>query len=176
MKKEYAKKFLKDFSPILDTHPNLINFLPLLDVHNNESDRGKILIVCSFLEKQLLEIIEGYLICDKKEKDRLLEGYNAPIATFSSRITLAYLLGVISKAEKEELEILKKIRNYFAHDFQATFGDDKVKHYIEKLIFNVPDSVGVQAVSTSSVAIILKLINRPHYVGKHRLKHREWEY
>jgi len=42
-------------------------------------------------------------------------GANAPIGTFSSKILLAYRLGLIDNQVKSSLESIRKIRNEFAH-------------------------------------------------------------
>src|SRR5690348_11135279 len=80
---------------ILKTHPHLRDFLPLLDQLNKESERGAVVLSCSFIEDQLRNIIQSFLI-DGDEAQKLVEGFNAPLGTFSARATAAYAMGLIS--------------------------------------------------------------------------------
>lgn len=88
------------YDQLIDANPHLKEFIPLLDTHNNESHRGKVLVACSFIDKQLGDMIKAFLIEDSEIKD-LLEGQNAPLGSFSSRIKMAHSLGLISNNEKK---------------------------------------------------------------------------
>lgn len=172
------KTALKDESS--DKNPHLKDFFPLLNQLNKESHRGAAVLSCSFIEDQLANIIRSFLI-DTKEAEKLLEGFNAPLGTLSSRATMAYTLGLITKDEYEEINILKKIRNLFAHNFKASFEDDKIIDLCKKLTFSAKDYENVKVDSfgqynTASVSLILSLTNRPHYVSKKRLIISNWPY
>ena len=52
---------MHDRTNLLDTHPNLKEFVPFLDDLNKESERGAVLISVSYLEGQLKSIIAAYL-------------------------------------------------------------------------------------------------------------------
>ncbi|EGQ7692024.1 hypothetical protein E2J99_18070 [Vibrio cholerae] len=81
---------------------------------SKESDRGCALYATSYIDSALSELLCCALAPDKKIEKELLEG-TAPLSTFSARINMAYYLGKISKAEKTDLNVIKKIRNQFAH-------------------------------------------------------------
>ena len=75
-------------------NPHLKDFIPFLDIQNSESPRGKVLVACSFLEEQLKDIIEAYLIVGSDIK-LLLEGFNAPLGTVSyTHLTLPTIYSV----------------------------------------------------------------------------------
>ena len=97
---------------VLRQYPHLKDFFPFLDTHDSESPRGSVLVACSFLDEQLRTVIDAYLIEDS-ERASMLEGFNAPLGTFSARIKAAHCLGLISDHERDDCETLRKIRNEF---------------------------------------------------------------
>lgn len=50
-----------------------------------------------------------------EESAKDLTGKMMPIGTFSSRITLAYAIGLITSEEAKDLHRMREIRNRFAH-------------------------------------------------------------
>jgi hypothetical protein len=59
-------------------------------------ERGLVLALAAFAEQALGDLIEAFLIPGDPTK-QLLEGFNAPLGTFSARIRMAYSLGLITK-------------------------------------------------------------------------------
>jgi mannitol operon repressor len=163
---------------LLKAHPHLKEFLPFLDIHNAESPRGAVLVACAFLDEQLRTIIDAYLV-ESSEKGLLLEGFNAPLGTFSARIKAAHCLGLISDVERDDCDALRRIRNEFAHDHEATFKAPKIADLCKRLHHAAKPygDVTVDAhgqFSTGAVGLILILINRAHYVRRVRLQKRKW--
>ena len=163
----------------LKEYPNLKDFLPFLDSHNQESPRGSVLIACSFLDEQLKDIIHSFLL-KGSDADKILTGFNAPLGTFSARIKMAFSLSLITEKEKIDCEILRKIRNEFAHNHKTTFNDQRIIDLCKGLHHSAKDygDVTVDAkgqFSSGAIGLILNLINRPHYVEKEKLKSRSWE-
>lgn len=79
-----------------------------------ESDRGCALLAISFLEEELKMLLKKCLV-DTPEVDEKIFSFNGPLGTFSSKIEIAFSLGKISKTIKDELNLLRKIRNHFGH-------------------------------------------------------------
>ena len=79
-----------------------------------ESDRGSVLMAAAFIEDKLGCLLESYFIENEKICKQLLKG-NGALATFSSKINLTFLLGLIPENIFNDLHILRKIRNDFAH-------------------------------------------------------------
>mgnify|MGYP000253238674 CR=1 FL=1 len=95
-------------------------------VLNEESDRGCVLAAAAFLDDRLSELLKAGFVNDRAVVERVFGG-NGVLATFSSKIDLALLLGHISKAAHKDLQIIRRIRNEFAHScLEATFGSDSV--------------------------------------------------
>lgn len=66
--------------------------------------------------------------------DDLLEGFNAPLGTFAARIKLCYALGLLTDAQFKDLELVRKIRNEFAHTWdECTFAAEKIKAWVDAL-------------------------------------------
>jgi DNA-binding MltR family transcriptional regulator len=169
-----------DRQKILSTHPHLADFLPHLDNLNKESERGAVVLSCSFVEDQLRNIILAFLVSGE-EATELVEGYNAPLGSFAARASAACALGLISKTEHEEITTLRKIRNVFAHDFRITFADKKIIALCKKLKFSAKDYEDVvvgsfSQFSTAAVALTLSLTNRENRVSKKRLSPGDWQY
>lgn len=90
------------------SEPEIEELGRFLSEFNKESDRGAVLIAGTMLDDRLKEILKSFL-ADSKSSVDLLEGFNAPLGTFSSRIAACFSLGLIQKNEFEELNIIRKI-------------------------------------------------------------------
>lgn len=159
------------------THPHLKEFLGFLDKLKAESERGAVLVSTGFLEEQLRQVLAAFLIEDKAAAS-LLEGSNAPLGTFSARITACFAMGLISQAEHHDLHQLRRIRNDFAHSIHVSFETPSIADRCKTLLLKVPDHNGkvppVQQFKTAAIALIMNLGNRPYYVSQERLAGRAW--
>ena len=113
------------YEALLKSHPNLKEFLPFLQIHNAESPRGAVLVSASFIESQLHNVLAAFLI-ENKASDQILDGFNAPAGTFSAKIAFNAALGLISEKERRECDLIRRIRNKFAHSVHASFDDDAI--------------------------------------------------
>jgi DNA-binding MltR family transcriptional regulator len=52
---------------------------------------------------------------------------NQPLGDFSNKIKMCYCLGLIDKIIRDDLNLIRKIRNEFTHDLYASFESDKIK-------------------------------------------------
>ena len=161
------------YKPLLETHPHLKDFVPFLDDLNKESARGTVLISASYIENQLGEIISAFLLDDKSSK-KLLEGFAAPLGTFSARTNAAKALGLISAEEYLEIETIRKIRNEFAHNHRITFSDPRIVAMCRNLKYSVKESDAHGQFTTAALPLILLLTNRLYYVSEKRLKEVSW--
>ena len=79
-----------------------------------------VMTVVSVLDYELVRSITKKMPnLDKEINKRLFRGYG-PLSTFSSRIDIAYALGLISAEIHQELTKIRNIRNLFAHFSGAT--------------------------------------------------------
>lgn len=99
-------------------NPDLDELNSLLEVVDSHDDRGLVLSLAAFAEDTLGRLLIAYLREEKQAKE-LVAGFNAPLGTFSSRIKVAFSLGLLDREQYDNLEILRRIRNSFAHNWQG---------------------------------------------------------
>src|SRR5690554_3598617 len=122
-------------------------------------DRGLILSLAAFSEEALGELLKAFMMPSDATK-QLVEGFNAPLGTFSSRIKAAYALGLITKDQFLDLERLRKIRNEFAHTWKSvSLSKQKVAALIDDMSFSrlderFPDTLSDKVRSSMSCLLI----------------------
>ena len=98
-----------------------------------ESDAGCALLGAALLDDCLEALLRASFVNDVQVMKRLLE-VNHPLGTFASRIDVGYCLGLITQDECDELHVVRKIRNYFAHQRRKmTFSKATVKDLCRNL-------------------------------------------
>lgn len=66
-------------------------------------------------------------------KTRLFDGYG-PLSSFSAKIDLSYAFQIIDKKTRDELTIIRKIRNKFAHSVALiNFGSPEILAHLQAL-------------------------------------------
>jgi len=102
-------------------------------------ERGLVLSLAAFAEDALGQLLKAFLL-PNEATDQLLEGFNAPLGTFSSRIKAAYALGLIEKDQLDDLERLRKMRNEFAHSWRPIdFENPRISAHIKALNYSSID-------------------------------------
>ncbi|MBB2818392.1 UNVERIFIED_ORG: DNA-binding MltR family transcriptional regulator [Rhizobium esperanzae] len=133
-------------------------------------ERGLILALAAFAEEALGDLINAFLIPGDPAK-QLLEGFNAPLGTFSARIKMAYSLGLVTKGQYADLDRLRRIRNDFAHTWEPiSFSDQKIADHIRALRFRslsdeFPTSL-TDKVRTSLGTLLIELRSITHQITK----------
>jgi DNA-binding MltR family transcriptional regulator len=99
----------------------------LLDVMKEQMTAGaggKVLVLGSFLDTKLLELIVTNMpAIDKDTRKDLLAGTGG-LSTFSSRIHLIKAFGWVEPQVARELHKMRKVRNHFAHSSTVISFDD----------------------------------------------------
>jgi hypothetical protein len=108
----------------------------LIEFHNlftyeSKDDRTIAILGGTFLEMILEHILYAFFPDDDKNVEMMQ--YNQPLGNFSNKIKMCYCLGLIDKVIKEDLNLIRKIRNEFAHDLYASFESDKIKSWCFQL-------------------------------------------
>ena len=87
------------------------------ELGKSTSDRSCVIVAAAYIDDLLGYIFKLFLSSPSSEKEdkELFSGYG-PLSNFSSKIVLSYRLGLISNYEYKTLQIIRKIRNLFAHD------------------------------------------------------------
>jgi hypothetical protein len=110
----FIEQYVKFRDEVWEKDPHYRGFLAALEELNQETDRGVALVATSFLDKQLKDALAAFLIENASARD-LLSGFNAPFGTFGTRIAGCHALGLITDNEARQSDILRKVRNQFAH-------------------------------------------------------------
>jgi DNA-binding MltR family transcriptional regulator len=105
----------------------LADYKGYFDELTRESDRAVAIVGTAFLDEKLRELLFAFLIEEEKSVIDLVgddEKPQQPLSSFSSRILACYCLGLISKEQKDDFTILRKVRNKFAHGLHGLSFDD----------------------------------------------------
>lgn len=165
----------------MDTSPQLETFSKFLKEFQDESDRGAAIIAGSMLDDKLKTVLSDFFIETRQTKE-LLEGASSPLSTFNTRLNLAYCLGLISDIEYEDCNIIRRIRNDFAHKFELdfSFNDQKVKDLCWNLKADTPGDKSSfrdkprQLFVNAVVSLCVNWLYREEHVKKRRLKRPDW--
>jgi hypothetical protein len=98
-----------------------------------QDDRALVLSLAAFAEDTLGRLFLVYMREEKQARE-LVEGFNAPLGTFSARIKAAFTFGLLTREQFEDLEIARRVRNAFAHNWEGiSIESPDVKALIGKL-------------------------------------------
>jgi hypothetical protein len=100
----------------------------------NQTHAGYALVGASAIDNSLEEALLTRMVpLSSTLAERLFEGYG-PLASFSSRIDIAFALGIISAETRSHLLTIKQIRNEFAHTYVSlTFGSPSIRKWCATL-------------------------------------------
>jgi hypothetical protein len=111
---------------------------------DHESDRACALMVAAYLEDELQRLLKAYFVDDPKAVGKLFDPMG-PLGTFSATITMAYALGLIGPNVRHDLDLIRRIRNDFAHlseslTFETPSIRDRCKdlHFAKRIFGSVP--------------------------------------
>ncbi len=155
-------------------------FAEFLREFNNETPRGAALTAAALLDDLLQQAIAAFLV-PNESAEKVIKGFNAPLGTLSARIAACHALGILSDAEFAECDLVRKIRNEFAHKVKMSFADDRVRSLCANMMMRAkppPDEMNEPRTqfTTAAVALLIRLTNRAHYVRQKALKHHDWRY
>jgi DNA-binding MltR family transcriptional regulator len=118
---------IEEFKKRLEEFTNLRSEL------TKESDRGMSLYATAYIDKKLELLLKKKLIGSNNHLKEIFS-FNGPVGTFSSKIKLAYSIGLIDKVIMSDINILRQIRNEFAHsEKNISFETDSIKKLCNKL-------------------------------------------
>ena len=144
-----------------------------------ETPRGAVIISGVVLDQMLGKTLEHYLTDHKDVKKLLYGGVSAPLGSFSARILMAFGLRLIDQKEYARLEIIRKIRNHFAHNLHASFEDAKVKDLCQLLDVSsfLPHAVNTPEKRFNAIASYLAhiLAGRPWMSVGRRMGEEGWQ-
>jgi DNA-binding MltR family transcriptional regulator len=88
------------------------------DLAGGNGDRMIAIVGATLVDDRLGLAIRSRMRRDKTVAKRLF-GVSRPLGTFSTKIDLGYMLGIYSKQGFRELNIVREVRNEFAHQIRS---------------------------------------------------------
>lgn len=159
---------------------DLNNFSAFLAEFQGETDRGAALVGAATIDYRLAEALRAFMVTNKAATE-LLDGGTAPLGTFAARIKAAFAFGLIDRYEQSECDLIRKVRNEFAHGTHGVgFADTKISEFCHRLQSDLPGGragfkdkprhIFINAV----VLITMRLTYRAEWVAKERRVTRLW--
>ena len=164
---------------MISKEPEIEELSEFLIEFNKESDRGAALNAASVLDDWLEKILHEFLAYNKSAQN-LLNGFNAPLGTFSAKIAATHALGLIQDNEFEEITIIRKIRNEFGHSWKGlSFNSEGIINLVNNLPWLGPSEYektsGPRVRFNAAVAILLTdLMWRPRLVRNEKREVKLW--
>lgn len=159
---------------------DLQEFTRFLGEFQGESDRGAALVGAALIDHRLSDTLRAFMVSPKAAAD-LLDGGTAALGTFSSRIKATFALGLIDSHERNECDLIRKVRNEFAHQPHGiTFDDPKISRLCDRLKSDYPGSRAPHVGKTRSVFVnavvltVLRLTYRAERVAAEPRIARTW--
>jgi hypothetical protein len=109
--------YLKDLRKITRAEPQSMHLEALeRELYASGSDRATALMFASFVEIHLERLLLSSMRSNLNSEDRRKVFQNeGPMASFSSKIVTAYALGLIGQKTRRDLDLIRLLRNEFAH-------------------------------------------------------------
>ncbi|NEX92650.1 MltR family transcriptional regulator, partial [Caulobacter sp. 17J65-9] len=112
--------------------PHQDEYARALAVLEQESPRGRLLVACSLLDEVLRRLLLAYFIQGDTARE-LVEEHGAPLSSYAARARAAYVLGLLSKAELQDVLALGDLRNIFAHQVEVDYEHPEVRAFAPRL-------------------------------------------
>jgi DNA-binding MltR family transcriptional regulator len=126
----------------------------------NSTARNKVLISGAAIDLILERILEKHLLQESVSKKLISSSLNR----FATRINICFALGLISDDEKHDLNILKEIRNSFAHNlFDCDFLNPDIVREISNFKLGKkakvsPETAGIDSFFNISILVLENLL------------------
>jgi hypothetical protein len=151
-------------------------YFAFLQELRRESDRGLALIGGAFLDEKLAATLAAFFATDSPA---LLHGKNAPLGSFSARIETCFALGLIEEVERNECDLIRRIRNEFAHKLVGTsFNQQRIIDLCKNLKSPLPDKPVRHPprfqFENAVISMSSRLFYRPEYVAIEKREAKQW--
>jgi DNA-binding MltR family transcriptional regulator len=104
----------------------------LLAELQRETDRGAALLGVAFIDDVLDAVLRAHFVDDQKAVYKLL-GPGRPVESFGTKTHLAYCLGLLGPDTYSDMNLIREIRNEFAHRLPVSFEAEAVRGRILQL-------------------------------------------
>jgi len=107
----------------------------LIKEFERETDRAAVVLTASLFDNAIGNLLKKFLLPCSGDQDELFDVPNSPLGSFHSKIQTALRLGLISQRFARDLNLIRKIRNEFAHNVShVNLDEGRVKDYLTTLL------------------------------------------
>lgn len=117
--------------------PGVDTYSPFIEEFNREQERGSergVVLVCSSMAEELLRRVLIEFMADGADERSLFEGPAAPLQGLSARTKLAFAMGLVSSRQVVWLDLLRSIRNKFAHQLRASLSAPDISDALQQRV------------------------------------------
>lgn len=120
---------------------DLVSFQNAFD-YNHDNDREIVIVGCAYIENLIKSTLAESLKQDTKEINLMLDEGSGAMPGLVQRSRMLYLMGVFPKVIFEDIKLVARIRNHFAHNVAAAFMDEFVIKSVHKLKWHIEAGLG----------------------------------
>jgi DNA-binding MltR family transcriptional regulator len=108
--------YRKAFQDFLDSSPDFWSIPAMEEEFYLGTDRPAVILQASNADDIVRRVLRAKMRrnLSKDAADRIFEG-NGPLANFSNRVAIAHALGLIGNVFRHDLDLIRELRNGFAH-------------------------------------------------------------
>jgi len=117
-----------------------------------ETDRGCILVGAALLDSLVDQLLRAAMLKKSSNVEALLKPGGA-LGDFMARVTAAYAFGLLTKAERADLELIAQLRNIRAHQVEAILFDAVADQKVRSLK-HVPASLSTRPMRSRYIAAV----------------------
>lgn len=101
---------------------------------SNESDRSAVIIGAARLDIALERLLKRVMHNHPGGNDNLFD-QDRPLSTFSAKIAIAYRLGLVDASVEHAMQMVRKVRNDFAHSIEnAKLSDGPIRNRVNEMV------------------------------------------
>ena len=101
---------------------------------SEESPRAMVILSVCYLDECLNQLLKAIFVPVDSKSDLLFDGPSAPLGTYFAKVELAYRMRLFDDEMRDSLNLIRKIRNEFAHDLGTnSFNNESVLRKNQKL-------------------------------------------
>jgi len=110
-----SKAALEAVSDLINARPTTEDFQQFFsEILAEKNDRGAAILLGTYVENALKQTISRYLNLSERHRKELF-GFECPLGSFSHKIRVAHALTIFGDEMRGNLDIIRTIRNAFAH-------------------------------------------------------------
>jgi mannitol operon repressor len=139
---------------------------------DGESDRACALLAGAAIAEGLGDLLKRYFVkLEETDINRLFNDQRASLGDFASRTDVSFALGLINPRERLAADVIRKIRNVFAHTLaQIDFSHELIVSELRKISpgLPLPDKTIKLSFIGISMSLYIALLERRSYLRKQR--------